>query len=79
MKPDTTPVRIKNRIGEKMVQINHHRKKQNKIGLYPLLFIKEPRNYDWKNEMKKIMDTKLKHTDYCSLNNRLNHFNFVLE
>lgn len=40
MKSDTSPVRIENRIGKKMVQINQHRSQQNKIHPFPIFTVK---------------------------------------
>lgn len=59
MKLDTTSVCHKNRIRQKVIQIDQHRRQQNQIHLLPILPKESVRNKQRKSEMQKIMDESL--------------------
>lgn len=56
MKPDAAPVRIKNGIGEQMVEIDSHREHKDQPRFFPGFPVKSKGDQPGKQEVKRIMN-----------------------
>ena len=56
VKPDTTPVGVVNRIGEKVIEIHEHRGQHHEPGYAPAVTKEKPRYSARKNRVKDEMD-----------------------
>ena len=55
MKSDARSVRIKDWVSKNMINIYRHGRQHDKIGISPIGFKKNSRNYNRENKVQKIM------------------------
>lgn len=59
MEPKAASIRVKHRIGYKMIQVNQHGEQENEVDPEPFFPIDEEGNEYRKSKMKKIVDELL--------------------
>jgi hypothetical protein len=59
VKIDTATIRIKDGVGEQMVEIYEHRSEQNQIDLFPFASRKYQRQNERESKVKKVVNEKL--------------------
>ena len=70
MKTNTASGRIKNGIGQKMIQVNQHGSYHDQPGSLPLTAKKYPGNQTRKKEMKRIMKNCIQHFHKIQINRK---------
>ena len=61
MKPDATAVRMENRAGQQMIQVNQHGRQEEEPISFPVLFVVPVGDRSYKDEMQEVMDEGLEH------------------